>query len=243
MPVAKTKKPRAVVPKREHGSSVLLALKEVRELIVHGKLSPGTWIVEEQLAKHLQLSRTPTRAVLQWLQQEGYVREQRTATKSRMIVSPLTKEDANELYPFIARIEGLAGRIAAALPKAKRTAIAQQLKTINQQLVEIKGNASRQGGIFDLDSSFHKLIVESGAGPRLLAWHNTIEPQVERYWRLYANSILDNLQYSINEHNDIIRALTDGDADRVEKGLQVNWENGRQRLSSVIDMFGERGSW
>jgi DNA-binding GntR family transcriptional regulator len=244
MPVAKKRKPsKANIPKREHGTSVLTALREVRELIVHGKLSPGTWIVEEELAKRLQLSRTPTRAALQWLQQEGYIREQRTATKSRMIVSPLTKEDANELYPFIGRIEGLAGRITAALPKAKRMVIAQQLKAINQQLAEIKSDSSKQGGIFDLDRSFHRLVVESGAGPRLLAWHNTIEPQVERYWRLYASSIMNNLHSSIDEHNDIIRALTDGDADRMERSLQLNWENGRLRLGSVIDMFGERGSW
>jgi DNA-binding GntR family transcriptional regulator len=244
MPPARTKKPAKVTnPKREHGTSVLTALNQVRELIVHGKLSPGTWIVEEELAKRLHLSRTPTRAALQWLQQEGYVREQRTATKSRMIVSPLTKEDANELYPFIGRIEGLAGRITAALPKAKRTVMAQQLKAINQQLAEVKSDSSKQGSIFDLDRSFHRLIVESGAGPRLLAWHNTIEPQVERYWRLYASSIMNNLQFTINEHNDIIRALTDGSADYMERSLQVNWENGCSRLGSVIDIFGERGSW
>jgi hypothetical protein len=29
----------------------------------------------------------------------------------------------------------------------------------------------------------------------------------------------------------------------MEQSLQLNWENGRLRLSSVIDMFGERGSW
>jgi DNA-binding GntR family transcriptional regulator len=244
MPLARTKKTsKLTVPKREHGTSVLAALKEVRELIVHGKLSPGTWIVEEELAKRLHLSRTPTRAALQWLQQEGYVREQRTATKSRMIVSPLTKEDANELYPFIGRIEGLAGRITAALPKAKRMVIVQQLKAVNQQLAEIKSDASKQGGIFDLDRGFHHLVVDSGAGPRLRVWHNTIEPQVERYWRLYASSIISNLQSSIDEHNDIIRALADGNADSMERALQINWENGCSRLGTVIDMFGERGSW
>src|ERR1700761_4285807 len=100
-------------PKPEHGTSVLTALKQVRELIVHGKLSPGTWIVEGELAKRLNLSRTPARAALQWLQQEGYVREHRTANKSRMVVSPLTKEDAAELYAIIGRVEGLAGRNTA----------------------------------------------------------------------------------------------------------------------------------
>lgn len=229
--------------KREHGTSVLTAMHQVRELIVQGKLSPGTWIVEAELAKWLQLSRTPARAALQWLQQEGYVRVHTTANKSRMIVSPLTKEDANELYAVIGRLEGLAGRIAASQPKAERTATAQRLKNLNQQLAQIQRNPSEQGAIFDLDRSFHRIVVESGAGPRLRSLHKTIEPQVERYWRLYASSIIGNLQLSIDEHNEIIGALVAGDADRIERALQLNWENGRERLGHVIDVFGERGSW
>jgi DNA-binding GntR family transcriptional regulator len=46
----RTKPSKVSVLKRQHGTSVLTALKQVRELIVPGKLSPGTWIVEEELA-------------------------------------------------------------------------------------------------------------------------------------------------------------------------------------------------
>lgn len=230
-------------PKREHGRSVLSALEQVRELIVNGQLSPGTWIVEGELAKRLNLSRTPARAVLQWLQQEGYVREHRAATKSRMIVSPLTKEDAKELYSIIGHFEGLAGRIVAAMPKAERMTIVKQLRALNRELNALKEDASKQPTIFDLDSEFHRIIVAAGAGPRLRAWHKAIEPQVERYWRLYASSIMSNLQFSIQEHNNVICALTDGDVDRTERSLQINWENGCERLGHVIDIFGERGSW
>lgn len=244
MAVTKSKgSSRAGGSKREHGTSVLTALHQVRELIVQGKLSPGTWIVEGELAKRLHLSRTPARAALQWLQQEGYIRVHRTANKSRMIVSPLTKEDANELYAIIGRLEGLAGRITAALPKNERMAIAQKLKTINQRLAEIRNNPGEQGEIFGIDHEFHRVVVESGSGPRLLNLHKMIEPQVERYWRLYASAIIGNLQYSIDEHNDIIAALIAGDANHMERSLQINWEKGRERLGKVIDVFGERGSW
>jgi DNA-binding GntR family transcriptional regulator len=229
--------------RRQHGTSVDSASEQLRELIVLGKLSPGTRIVEDELARRLQLSRTPTRAALQWLQQEGYVREERTAKKSYMMVSPLTKEDASELYSVIGRLEGLAGRIVAALPKNDRMALVQNLKRLNQQLADIKDDHAKQGSIFDLDREFHRCIVEAGAGPRLRSWHKTVVPQVERYWRLYASSITINLQFTVNEHNDIIRALMDGDPDRMERNLQINWENGCLRLAKVIDVFGERGSW
>lgn len=230
--------------KAEHGTSLRTAFQGIRELIVHGKLSPGTWIVEGDLAKHLGMSRTPVRGALHWLQREGYVHEHKNVSKSRMFVAPLTKDDANELYAIIGRIEGMAGRQTAALPKAERMAIVEQLRAINRELAAISGTKSAgAGGIFDLDRSFHRLIVGAGAGPRLSALHGAIEPQTERYWRLYASSIIDDLHLSIEEHQAIIEAIAEGDANRVERGLRANWENGSQRLARVIDLFGERGSW
>jgi len=230
--------------KAEHGTSLLTAFQEIRELIVHGKMSPGTWIVEADLAERLNMSRTPVRGAIHWLQREGYVLEQRQVSKSRMIVAPLTKEDANELYLIIGRIEGIAGRGAAQIPEPKRIALAKELTTINENLLSIAdGRGGRPGDIFELDRSFHRLIIRAGAGARLLALHNAIEPQAERYWRLYASSIISNLHISVKEHEDIIAGIIAGNPDAVEQHLQGNWLEGAQRLGHVIDIFGERGSW
>jgi len=120
--------------KADHGTSVLTAFREIRELIVHGRLSPGTWIVEADLAERLNMSRTPVRGAIHWLHREGYVLEHRNVSKSRMIVAPLTKEDANELYLIIGNLEGSPG---AALPAAKRTGICVQLIKLNERLLQI----------------------------------------------------------------------------------------------------------
>src|SRR5580698_8597476 len=161
-----------------------------------------------------------------------------------MVVAPLTKEDASELYSIIGNVEGLAGRQVSTLPEIKRVQITGQLRLFNEQLRAIVATKpTRAVGIFDLDRNFHRTVVESGAGPRLLALHKSIEPQAERYWRLYASSIINDLHLSVAEHDEIIAAIVAGDADRVERGLQVNWENGCERLARVIDIFGERGSW
>ena len=230
-------------PKPEHGSSVTTAFQQIRELIVHGRLSPGTWVVEGDLAERLNISRTPVRAALHWLQRDGYVQEHRTANKCRIVVAPLTREDAGELYDIIGHTEGLAGRMVAAEPEADRMALAKKLSVLNRQLAAVKESSTGTGSIFDLDREFHCLIVEAGAGPRLLALHRAVEPQAERYWRLYASSILHDLNLSIAEHEAIIAAVKKGDANTLEKALQLNWTRGWERLSKVIDVFGERGSW
>jgi DNA-binding GntR family transcriptional regulator len=228
----------------EHGTSVDSAFHRMRDLIVQGRMAPGTWIVEGDLCDHLQMSRTPVRGALYLLQREGYVLEHRNGRKSRMIVAPVTKEDAGDLYSIIGRIEGLAGRRAAELPADERQKLAAELKQANNRLGQIAQERSIGGPeIFDLDHRFHRILVDAGSGPRLSALHGAIEPQTERYWRLYASSIINELHVSVEEHEEIIAALLSGDADRLERALVVNWENGCQRLAKVIDIFGERGSW
>ncbi len=230
--------------KAEHGTSLLIAFQEIRELIVHGRMSPGTWIVEADLAERLNMSRTPVRGAIHWLQREGYVLEQRHVSKSRMIVAPLTKEDANELYLIIGRLEGIAGRGVAQMAPEPRQELAAQLHDLNRTLRDIsEGRGGHAGGIFDLDREFHRLIVKAGAGARLSTLHNAIEPQAERYWRLYASSIIHNLHASLMEHEAIVNHIVSGDADGLERALQLNWEMGAERLGHVIDIFGERGSW
>jgi DNA-binding GntR family transcriptional regulator len=247
MPVSSRKTARTAKPpaaKAEHGTSVTTAYLKIRALIVEGRLSPGSWLLESDLCEHLHMSRTPVRGAFFLLQREGYVLEHRNARKSRMVVAPLTLEDAGELYPIIGHIEGLAGRRAAAMSAAKREALAVQLERVNSQLAEIAHQRKLAGGtIFDLDREFHQLTVSAGAGPRLKRLHQAIEPQAERYWRLYASSILGDLHLSVAEHEAIIDALRTGDAARLEEALQTNWENGLKRLAGVIEIFGERGSW
>ena len=45
--------------KAEHGTSVGVAFQRIRELVVHARLAPGTWISESDLCEHLNMSRTP----------------------------------------------------------------------------------------------------------------------------------------------------------------------------------------
>jgi DNA-binding GntR family transcriptional regulator len=230
--------------KAEHGSSVNLAFQRVRELIVHCKLAPGAWIPESQLCAQLNMSRTPVRGALYLLQREGYVLQQRNASKSRMVVAPLTLEDAEELYPMIGCLEGLAGRRAALLPDRERDTLAERLGKINDALDEIARSRTAAGAkIFDLDREFHRTVVTAGAGSRLKRLHQAIEPQAERYWRLYSAAIVNNLHESVAEHRAIITALAEGQAKRLEQALRANWENGCRRLAGVIQMFGERGNW
>lgn len=230
--------------KKSRSNSQDFAFKHLREMIVSGRLAPGTWMIEADIADRLGVSRTPVRGALHWLQREGYVIPTGKGNKSRLVVAPLTKDDARDLYAIIAHLEGLAGRLTAQLPQKVRADIVRQLKEFNGALAELsRAKRSEPNRIFELDLSFHRTIMQASAGPRLKEIHRIIQPQAERYWRLYSGAIVDKLDLSVGEHNEIIKALSSGDPDRAEKGLQTNWQNGVERLSTVIDSLGERGNW
>jgi DNA-binding GntR family transcriptional regulator len=237
--------PKARTPEPDpRENSVTRAFNELRELIVRGHLSPGSWIVEGDLADRLGLSRTPIRGALQWLHREGYVVEHKGTRKARILVAPLTNEDARELYAIVGHLEALAGQQAAALPTPQRAALVSELSALNAQLNEI---ASRRPvdprRVFDIDKDFHARIVHAGGGPRLIALHAAVTPQVERYWRLYASSIINELHLSVAEHNDIVAAVGKGDVAAIQRAVARNWSGGLQRISRLIEIFGERGNW
>ncbi|HEV2351577.1 MAG TPA: GntR family transcriptional regulator [Terriglobia bacterium] len=217
----------------------------VRELIVRGKLAPGSRVVEADLADRLGVSRTPIRAALHRLQQEGYILvAMGGGGKARLSIAPLTHDDARELYQIIGHLEGLAARTTAQLEPLVRCKLVQRLKELNDGLRELADSRrSDPNRIFDLDMNFHQAIVDASAGPRLGAIHAATKPQAERYWRLYASAIVDQLGISIGEHMVIMQCIENGDSDGAERAILMNWKNGAERLVRVIETLGERGSW
>jgi DNA-binding GntR family transcriptional regulator len=224
-------------------TSAARALHLIRDLIVRGNIAPGARLVESDLARRLQLSRTPTRSALQLLHHEGFVRVHQSANKIHIRVTPLTRSDAVELYAVIGCLEGLAARSVAALPPERRLPIAGEMKELNRHLARIGSDPQQHEEVFLLDRAFHRLLIEHGAGTRLQSLHRAVEPQVERYRRLYASSIVHQLHFSIEEHDEIVGPLLAGEAERLECAVQKNWEHGVTRLSRIMDDLGEHGSW
>jgi DNA-binding GntR family transcriptional regulator len=226
------------------GESVSRAYDQLRELIVHGRLAPGSRIIESDIADWLGLSRTPTRSALHRLQQEGYVVALDRTKERRLTVAPLTQSDAMELFQIVGRLEGMAAGATAERPAVERAELVTRLRALNADLAAAgRATPADPPQLFDLDNAFHRAYVEAGAGARLLALHDAIKPQAERYARLYANSLVDEISTSVAEHEVINQCLEAGDPEAARQAVENNWRNAAQRLSRVIGTHGERGSW
>ena len=248
MPARSRKRPAdasaGTLPSAPHGSRPDQVYARLRDLIVQGSVAPGSRIVETEIASHLGVSRTPVREALQRLQQEGYVMGAPGAQQSRLTVAPLTRDDVHELLDIVGALEGVGGRRAAQLDVAERRALTRELRALNQEF----GRAGRASPVdhstlYDADEQLHRRIVEAGGGPRLLALHASVKPQAERYIRMYISMLTGDTKSSVDEHDVIIDAIDEGRAGDAQRAIEVNWRHAADRLSRVIALAGEQGSW
>lgn len=230
-------------PTNGRSDHVSRVYNELRALIVAGQLPPGARIAERAVVERLGSSRTPVRSALHRLQQEGFVASSGVGRDQRLIVTPLTQSDGRELLLIVGHLEGLAAREAATLPADRRRALVRKLRKINRALGIASRTRGNQARAFDLDLEFHRTYVEGIVGPRLLALHLVIKPQIERYTRLYVSVLLDELPTSVKEHDAIIRGIAAGDPRAAQSAVETNWRNAASRLSAVIAELGERGLW
>ena len=216
--------------------------QELRELIVDGRLAPGSRIVERDLVDLLGVSRTPVRTALHRLQQEGYVIGLHRGHRQRLIVTPLTQEDATELLEMVGALEGIALRRVARLDPAERRVIIDRLRRINSTFAKIaNGRHPDPRRMSAIDEAFHRTFVVRGAGARLLAMHESLQPQTYRLRRLHHYRARELTPQSIDEHNEIIAAIERGDARGAMLSGQKNWQNAAVRVGEVLTRLGEYG--
>src|SRR5688500_3777951 len=227
-----------------HGSRPEQVYGRLRDLIVQGSLAPGSRIVETEIASRLGVSRTPVREALQRLQQEGFVNGAPGAQQSRLSVAPLTNNDVDEMLNLVGALEGLGARHAATSTPEERRALAKELRAMNQEFARAARTAPvDHSKLYDADERLHRRIVQSGVGPRLLALHDAVKPQAERYIRMYISMLTGDIKASVDEHDTMIDTIEEGRAAEAQAAIETNWRHAAERLARVIDVAGERGSW
>jgi GntR family transcriptional regulator of vanillate catabolism len=85
-------------------------LLHLRELILRGEFEPGQRLAEQQLAEQLGASRTPVRAALGTLEQEGLVKTNETGG---FVVRQFTPREVADAIAVRGHLEGMAARLVA----------------------------------------------------------------------------------------------------------------------------------
>lgn len=210
----------------------------LRRLIVEGALAPGERLRELELADRLEVSRTPIREALWRLEQEGYVNTQRgEERRESTIVAPLTKQDVRELFHMVGALEAVVARWVAEFPDPQRSRFCEALDEVNKRFREgVKRSGVDPLEAIALDRAFHQQLVDPAVGHRLLSTYDTLKPQTARYSLAYKTYWPE----SIDEHQALIVALREGDAERASRAAAENYWASADRICGVMLVQGEK---
>jgi DNA-binding GntR family transcriptional regulator len=191
---------------------------KVLEQILNGKLSPASRVNESRLAKELNVSRTPLREALFQLEREGFVRSDRDRGFS---VEPMSGREIRELYPILWTLECLALRLCG--PRA--TLAVPSLTRLNNGLRSTR-NPKRA---LILDNTWHETLLASCPNRRLQDYIQGLRLGIRRYELVYMREV-PLINVSVHQHQEIIKAVKDGDTGLALEKLEENWRFSMEEL-------------
>ena len=169
----------------------------LRQAIITNKLAPGARLLEEHLARELNVSRTPLREALKVLENEGFV--QRLLSGGYQ-VALLSDKELDNLYSIRLVLEGLAARQAAQHITVEAL---EALEEWNEQMksywLKKRNEEALQAG-----RSFHGEIYRASQNENLAVLLLRLGDQIARY-RYY--SIVHRVPEAYEDHSAILAAL------------------------------------
>jgi DNA-binding GntR family transcriptional regulator len=181
----------------------------LRHMVFERQLVPGEWIDELGLAQQWQISRTPLREALKVLAAEGLVQ---LVPRQGCRVTEMSEDDADELFPVMALLEG---RCAfEAVRKASPDDVAE-LRRLHESL-ERHAAAHDVDGYYRANHEFHSR-VQALADNR---WLDRATNELRKFLRLLRGRQLNwpgRIEDSINEHRVLLSAIEQRDAARAER--------------------------
>lgn len=204
----------------------------LRSSIVSGDLAPGQRIVEADLAKQLDVSKSPVREAILQLKQDGLVID---APKGRgVVVAPLKPSDVREIYAVREALEGLAVRLLAADPQPEPLAALRTLVDRMRQALD-GGDVRHQ---FELDVDFHTSLCAATGNRRLQDLFSSLRPDLQRIFLFLVNAQAlegeDSPERALDEHEALLRAIADGDGDLAASRMSAHTGGRSQRIAAAL---------
>ena len=181
----------------------------LREAILDSQLESGTWLREEELARHFGVSRTPVREALQILRSDGLVE---AAPNQGARVAALTTDDVLALYLVREVLDGLAARLAAARMTPRQL---QEISDINDAM-ERANDCNDTQLVAELNLRFHQYLRQAAGNTYLSRFMQQVEHAVRRSSQTIF-TYPGHTTNSVGEHREIIEAIRSGDSTTAER--------------------------
>jgi len=198
------------------------AYAKIRDAVLDGELEPGTRLSVPDLARRLDISRSPARESILRLLSEGLAEE---IPHRGAFVSDISVDDLISIYSVRSVLEGLSARLAA--ENATHEDEPALKDAIEVHRAALAGGDRRE--ITEADMAFHGLVYGMSANP----WLSEALLRLQSLVRLGMRKTLvipGSPAHALSEHEEIRDAIIAGDPDEAEAKIRGHIDRLRETL-------------
>lgn len=204
---------------------------QLLRLIIDGHMEPESPLSIDALARDFGVSSSPVREALARLESTGLI--QRLALRGYRVAPALEAHELAELMD--ARLFLEPGAAAAAAQQDGREALLSELDATLHTL------ATRPTGehfasfrdYYEADREFHRAIVAGTKNRFLLHAYDALGGHVQRF-RLFSGRGVTDSEETVAEHNEIRRAIAEGDSQAADAAMRDHLTGVRMRALTEL---------
>ena len=209
------------------------AYQALKTAILSGELAPGQRLVEVQLAKQLQVSRTPIREAMQLLQHENLISSDANDT---LRVATISVTDAAQLYDCRIALEQLS--VTEACQNATKSQLKELEKMVEEaeKLVMSKRSQLTSFRTLDLDYRFHRLLAKSSGNPWLVSLLDRVFDKMQLLRIQTTKNNLEVLEIC-TEHRQIYEPVRDRNSGVAAKAVKEHLIASKERVIKEVEQM------
>ena len=200
------------------------ALNIIKTRILSGQKPPGSRFLLDKLANEFGISRTPIREALSKLVSMGLI----SYDGNSYMVASYSAKDVKELFAIRRALEVLA--IREATKYLTKTELDRFRLLCKKSSNSIKESGMNMELMINLDTAFHKLVIEGSRNTRLKSILSDIEDKI---WLIHKwGHLMKNVEYvenaTIEEYVLFLKYLESGDIEKVSLLMEEHLTKGEQ---------------
>ena len=202
----------------------------LKKSILHGKLTAGQRLIEEQLAFQVGISRTPVREAFHKLERDELVTR---LPKGGFAVKEFTKEDVEEIFGIRSALESYAVFLATLHISPER------ISTLEKKIEETEKamKSSDNDKVIQLHTEFHDLLYQSCKSKKLIEMINNFRDYFYRY-RPALLRTEKTIRQSIEDHRHMLVAMKKKNPRLVERLVRNHLTKGKEIIMKEINRGG-----
>jgi len=201
--------------------------KLLRDGIVTMALQPNDQIFERLIAEKLNMSRTPVREALQLLARDELVV---IAAQSGTYVAPVRREQFVESALIRRVLETASIRRAAEVVSARALQELRDIHAAHRRAIEFQDAVAA----IVYDNAFHAKVAAAAQLPKLLELVELVRAPIDRVRHVTVRDP-EVGAVTLNQHQQILTALEQHDADGAEQALQRHLDDAFARQQLAFD--------